>query len=271
MSSKILFLFEGEKREIVYAGSIFKKVAPRLSDSILSSFNNNIWDLFLTLEKDSDVDIVEIIRGRSEKNKQLLAGVSRNQISEIYLIFDMDAQDAKYSKAQITSLLNKFNNETDSGSLFISYPMIEALRHVGKNRRVFFDLKVPMREKKYKEMVSIQSDPMFSNIKSISVNRISYLIKLHIRKSNYLKALDVACIEKKFIDCGFSPLTQIDLFDIQCRDFIDKDSTVSVLSALPLFLHQYYGDKVCTMLNGGIHYRKSYSSRVINCKFARRA
>lgn len=59
-------------------------------------------------------------------------GLSREDFSEVYLFFDYDAHQTNLGKAVnedvIRQMLESFDNETENGKLYISYPMVEALR-----------------------------------------------------------------------------------------------------------------------------------------------
>lgn len=94
----------------------------------------NIYMLWKKLEGDDfETDIIEVLREDSKELKKLLAGLTRDDFSEIFLFFDYDAHqdnlpDAVYGEDVLIKMLTNFDNETENGKLYISYPMVEALR-----------------------------------------------------------------------------------------------------------------------------------------------
>ena len=61
-----------------------------------------------------------------------MEGLSRDDFSEVFLFFDYDAHQTNLGKSDdvdvINQMLESFDNETENGKLYISYPMVEALR-----------------------------------------------------------------------------------------------------------------------------------------------
>ena len=58
--------------------------------------------------------------------------MTRDDFSEVYLFFDYDAHQTNLRKEDdadaVAQMLESFDNETENGKLYISYPMVEALR-----------------------------------------------------------------------------------------------------------------------------------------------
>lgn len=73
-----------------------------------------------------------MLREENVELKEQLAGLQRDDFSEIYLFFDYDGHQKNLgefdSKDAIEQMLISFDNETENGKLYISYPMVEALR-----------------------------------------------------------------------------------------------------------------------------------------------
>ncbi len=94
----------------------------------------NIYMLWKKMEKDDfETGIIEVLREDSKELEKLLAGLTRDDFSEIFLFFDYDAHqdnlpDAVNGDAVLVKMLANFENETENGKLYISYPMVEALR-----------------------------------------------------------------------------------------------------------------------------------------------
>lgn len=79
-----------------------------------------------------DTDIIEVLREEHEELKEQLEGINRDDFSEVYLFFDYDGHQNNLSEDDdsdvLEQMLKSFDNETENGKLYISYPMVEALR-----------------------------------------------------------------------------------------------------------------------------------------------
>ena len=86
MSEKLLFVFEGEKTEPQIFKSLKNTLFSGITDfELYACYGSHIYSLYKVLEKDDDLDIIEILR---EKNKQKLSDISRNDIALEYLFFE---------------------------------------------------------------------------------------------------------------------------------------------------------------------------------------
>ena len=95
----------------------------------------NIYMLWKKLKADDfDTDIIEVLRESNKKIREQLEGLSRDDFSEVFLFFDYDAHQTNLGKSDdgdvINHMLESFDNETENGKLYISYPMVEALREI---------------------------------------------------------------------------------------------------------------------------------------------
>lgn len=93
-----------------------------------------------TLKEDDDLDIVQLIRERylhlskQEQYKKLnldkheIHTIPTSKIQSIYLFFDYDAHDLGYTDEKITEMIDIFDNDSEHGKLYISYPMAESIK-----------------------------------------------------------------------------------------------------------------------------------------------
>lgn len=142
------FIVEGEVREPQVIDNISKVFFTHGNFTIITlPAGENIYMLWKKLKADDfDTDIIEVLRESNNKIRKQLMGLSRDDFSEVYLFFDYDAHQTNLGKADdedvINQMLESFNNETENGKLYISYPMVEALRDykpgVCGNREVCF-------------------------------------------------------------------------------------------------------------------------------------
>ena len=79
---------------------------------------------------DEDLDTFNLLKERSLLNKEILNEFNRNDFAEIYLFFDYDGHSTLANDSKLESMLRFFNEETFVGKLYISYPMVEALKHI---------------------------------------------------------------------------------------------------------------------------------------------
>lgn len=131
MASTILCIFEGAKREPNYFSSLQNHFFAEEA-VIQCCYGNDIYHLLSELEQDDDLDIAELIRESTTQplNRVQLEGIERDSIAQVFLFFDMEYHDNDFSIENLESMLLKFNEETEHGKLYISYPMVEALRDV---------------------------------------------------------------------------------------------------------------------------------------------
>ena len=66
---------------------------------------------------------------RNADNQQQLKGVRRKDVAQIYLFFDYDGHATLADDDDMARMLAHFDNETENGKLYVSYPMAEALKH----------------------------------------------------------------------------------------------------------------------------------------------
>jgi hypothetical protein len=248
MSNTILLVFEGAKTEHTIFNSIEKHFfAGSFRKTILrSSFKGEIYQLWKKIKDDAYLDIIELLKTRDDAIKNII----RKEVSEIHLFFDHDAHSHLNSVPQaeydaiLSNMLKTFNNEYEQGKLWISYPMVEAIKHCRKNPNdCFKDSMIKISENtKYKDLVNHISD--FQDMKNITRDDWTYLIEINIQKAyclilNQYKSID----DYSEIRSWFENDTNIRLMihEKQIEKFINPKSEVAVLSSFPFFLLYYFG------------------------------
>lgn len=128
----IAFIVEGEAREPLVIRNLAQIHFKHSNLKIITlPAGQNIYMLWQKLEEDDfDTDIIEILRESSTQLEQTLEDYTRDDFSEVYLFFDYDGHQDNLNTHQdvLMQMLSTFDNETDFGKLYISYPMVEALR-----------------------------------------------------------------------------------------------------------------------------------------------
>jgi hypothetical protein len=240
----ILYLVEGKKeRSVTNQISSLNKISEFeiLPSGTSIVYGTSIYGLFQEVQKyledKIEFDLFPILNGlsrRSENNDiKDIATLSRNDISEIYLIFDYDPHVTNFSQDKIKVMCDVFNDEQTIGKLFINYPMIEVFRHcykLIKAEKLIFEQTCPLPIKqltRYKNHVS----SIYPEIKTMECPvTLKKVIRDTIIKSNFLLNEELTYPESKFsIKQGL--LLEKQLF--YCENF-------HLLSGIPLLIHYYH-------------------------------
>lgn len=233
MSNNILFIFEGERAE----GQILSSLQNYFLNEktvIKCIFGAEIYQIYKKIVEDEDLDTFSLLKERNYDGSSVLEGYSRNDFAELYMFFDYDGHSSLANDDTLIKLVEFFDEETDKGKLYVSYPMVESLKHIC-SYETFRDLKVECKKNiKYKNYVSETAMKELSTYSKYEWNTWRQLIDAHLCKMNY--------IVNDFYFFPESLINQIDIFAKQLLRYIGVDATVAVLSAFPVFIHDYYGN-----------------------------
>lgn len=155
----ILFIVEGVGKDCRFINEMansFFTGRYEIEYVILPAFGNIYMIYNKLVHDDFETDVVEVLketlnkaidelaeRGRTRTDKSIENTIKRTQtilsekkrqdIDQVYLFFDYDVhqnnigQQSGYTPEVIEKMLDVFDNETENGKLYISYPMVEAL------------------------------------------------------------------------------------------------------------------------------------------------
>ncbi len=229
--NNILFIVEGEVDEVNILGNNTKGLLSLVDvNANVVSVANPIYELYDFLHKDEYEDIVSYLKYK----KKIEIDRTKGAFSAIYLVFDFEHHYKKYSDEKICEMLKFFNDETENGKLYISYPMIEALYHLKSipdndyiNRKVDLRL-IENSGKEYKILVNNESC-----LKKFNITKHQYI---EIIKNNYNKAIKIT----KPIDDQIDYLKLLE-YEISCAN---EKQFIDVLSTLPLFITDNYMDLI---------------------------
>lgn len=249
----ILLVFEGQKRELKLFDMI-KDLGMFRENHIVCSFCSDIQSLYKRVKMIEDgiagtADVVQLLldMNRADTSELVKHNIrSSYDVEDVYLFFDCDLHNTRFSlRAQllrIRELLTMFNNATGNGKLYISYPMIEAIRYTETlPDRHFCCYTFPIsRGKKFKhESAKFSKYPSFEFQVAQDSNKVntlslgwSYLIRQHRSKAQRLCRVSAR-----------EPLSQSELFRIQCKKFIIPRREVAILASIPLFLYDYFKEE----------------------------
>ena len=238
------FIVEGEAREPLIIDNISKVFFQRVNFKIITlPAGQNIYMLWKKLKEDDfDTDIIEVLREEHEELKEQLEGINRDDFSEVYLFFDYDGHQNNLSVDDdsdvLEQMLESFDNETENGKLYISYPMVEALRDFeegkcGRAGQCFF----PIAEMgKYK---SVSAEHSFHpGFKDYDIIIWKSLIEVF--------AMRISCLIDGDSTSNYEQYTEaISIFLIyKMEEKVIHEQRVFVLSAFPEFLLDYFGVKL---------------------------
>lgn len=260
----ILFVFEGSKREPALFRTI-EHLYFRGSDSIICSYENNIYNLFKEMsESEFQMDIASLLHEKWLGTDQDPFGDSgkASDFSEVFLFFDYDCHHQNKGQVtplaewngQIRNMLNFFSDETGNGKLYINYPMVESIRYTKELPDPMFHTyvigigQIP----NFKEVAAGFSfyknlDPIcfrITNKKALKVPEQStfavvlenwgLLVEQNVKKANYI------CSGNNEYPKDKSEIGQTVIFDHELFGFVNYNDTVSILNSFPLFLFDYF-------------------------------
>lgn len=242
MSNNILFVFEGTRTE--------PKVFDRVKDLYFkddnpvifySFFDAELFQLCQKIKEDEYIDLIELLKDRHKDNHE----IDDIEFSEIYLFFDHDAHShpeltQKEYYDELKSLFDIFDNETEQGKIYISYPMIEA----------FKDCKTL--EEDDLECSCFQSISDNVNYKELAAERSDFNIRDKDQWDkligiSYLRALKL--VDAVFDSSEFNLIPQGSIYEHQYVKHVSKLNEIMILSAIPLFLLDYYGQSLYREFN----------------------
>lgn len=236
MANYILLVFEGQKTEGLVWESLRRYFLNDLNDNtiIYGIYGNEIYSLYHKILKDPDLDLFSLIK-ENPLNTDLLSEVSKDEVSEIFLFFDYDGHVGGASDEQLASMIELFSEETENGKLYVSYPMVEAIKHLS-SQTPFADVTVPCKTKiKYKALVAEYGEAIYRNLDRIDGSKWNHVVREHCKKLNYLMTSSFTFPEAYF--------DQASIFQKQVDIHITPKSEVAVLSGFPVFILDYYGAK----------------------------
>lgn len=250
----IVFITEGEKTEPQILDNIKKNFFnndPSMNkEYIFLSFRADIYQLYRKITEDElETEIIELLIERNPQIENQIEKLDKGKrsISQVFLFFDYDGQ--AYSKPGgdeiIKKMIDMFDNETELGKIYVSYPMTEAIKDLKKqetcSRRCKVEAKVNI---KYKNKVS--NDTEFKNLTQLDKAAWDLILEKNIKKSNCI-------VESTFSIPKYSEyiekITQDKIFENQLNKYINIDNTIAVLSGFPLFLVDFYGEPLYETIN----------------------
>jgi hypothetical protein len=239
----ILFIVEGEKRDYRFVEEMkrcFLSKGRHQVSVINLPASRNIYMLYEKLrEDDFETDVVELLREDVPEARAKLEGIPRRAISQVYLFFDFDPhQDNLVGGTAntfevVAKMLQVFDNETENGKLFVSYPMVEALYdYRAGDCQAFTGCFVPLDEIGGYKRLSGEGN----------LNAGARMDYSHWKDAIEVFALRVRCLlelDEMSFDDYRERVTPLAIYEAQ-RVTCSSRASVFVLSAFPEFLLDYF-------------------------------
>lgn len=138
-SSMTAIIVEGEDREMgIIENMIQVYFRQKKYEIFYFPAGQNIYMLWKKLKTDDfETDIIEVLKEYLAQIKsdylEQLEKYGRDDFAEIYLFFDYDGHQNNLNAEEkgedvLREMLETFDNETENGKLYISYPMAETIR-----------------------------------------------------------------------------------------------------------------------------------------------
>ena len=246
----IAIISEGEKTEKQIINNLQRNFPAFSNKIIFLSYKANIYNLFREIEEDEDIDIISLLKEKQIKANKIrndvenidVSNINSDDISQIYLFFDYDGHTENASDEEIVKMLNKFDNETENGKLYISYPMVEALKHIKKDNLDVNNYLVEAKTRiNYKNLVSLNTD--YENLLTLTKRNWLFIISENLKRCLFL--LEITNINYEIYS---KRIDQESIFNKQLDKYISKEEKVLVLSAFPFFLIEYFGEEFFSLV-----------------------
>ena len=219
-----------------------EELADLSSDLVKIVFSSNIYSLYGKLKDDDGfLDVVEVLKEQHTDDEEL-QNLDRESVSQVFLFFDLDihglAQSTEQSCEQLDELLNFFDNETENGKLFLSYPMVEVVNICDQSNGLMSE------DRKLFKICDCEGDGFKHFVNDL--NRDSKTICrancrenwLIICKANYEKAQWLMKLPTRTL--SLEQMQQPTILQHQ-QVLIKNEGVVATLSAFPFFLLEYLG------------------------------
>ena len=246
-AERIAVIVEGDKRELDYWEQIKRYFFPKKSiDFLTLAAGENIYMLWKKMKEDDfETDIIEVVREYSSQSAEKLNGLTRTQFSEIYLFFDLDPHQNNLKKEDTGSffevlreMIESFDNETENGKLFISYPMCEAIRDFkdATSCMAFYKCKITIEEvRSYKQFTGDRNANSIINQYDFDKWMTILSVFLYRCRCLYGKPLE----SRDILQWYRKKVNIKGIFQIE-KQLLESRGLVFVLSAFPEFLLDYF-------------------------------
>lgn len=173
-----------------------------------------------------------------EKNffasNQELTIISLAADGNIYMLWERLKKEHKGVDV-LKEMLEVFDNETEYGKLYISYPMVEAIKTVSLQNKTYSNFYIAIDESaEYKKNVGNYLE--FANYSKFTKEMWMILCEASRKQASLIVTYKYISDYYEFI----KTITQKKIYAAQKELFIHQNKCIAVLNSIPLFLIEYF-------------------------------
>lgn len=243
MNEKILFIFEGLRGEVNVSSQILRSFIEQQTDAVIKcTYNTNIYRLYEDIVEDDFLNVVEILKNRSDDHDEIMNYTS-DSFSQIYLFFDYDGQDQRASFEKISHMLTVFNNETEHGKLYISYPMLESIRYITglSNSDLLINNEIAHDSiGNFKSIVHNNTSDQVKNTSRYTGKHWGCVVEIHCKRASEIVGNGSEIPPPEMV-------TQEQILERQRENKIESNK-IFIISSFPLMILDYYGKEKLELL-----------------------
>lgn len=260
----IAFIYEGVSDEHMLLANMQECFLSEFSDVDIFGLpaDGNIYMLWKKIIDDEfETNVIDLLKEMSVEVKIRLEekGLKASQFSEIYLFFDYDGHAAQFSEETLEQadklcrslgmkeiknkrdllerMLSVFDNETEQGKLYISYPMIESIKEVDVKEATYKRLFIPLEEvPRYKHSFGKKTD--YGNYSKITKEMWLIACVASVKQACIIVTDKTECTYEQFIQ----KMSQLDIYHAEKEKYINNKSGyfLALLNSISLFLVEYF-------------------------------
>ena len=262
----IAFIYEGVSAEDKLLANMQNAYFPEFSDVYIFTLpaDGNIYMLWKKLIEDEfETNVIDVLKEMSIQAKERIeqTGLQASQFSEVYLFFDYDGHAAQFSEETIKQadelcktlgmreiknkrdllerMLDVFDNETEQGKLYISYPMVESIKEISVQHLAYNRLYLMLDEiQDYKSSLGTKSD--YGNYSTITKEMWIIACRASLKRASLIVRNTEYCTYEQFI----KHVTQLEIYHAEKQYYINNPSGyyLAILNSIPLFLLEYFNE-----------------------------
>lgn len=251
--AKIAFIIEGTKTEPLIIDNLKKTFFSKYDIvPIMLPTCTNIYSLLQRIEADDyETDMIELAKELSEdqvvkrvdqRNEIDYRTMKKSDFSEIFLFFDYDGHNNNLPSGidvniTLGKMLEVFNNETEFGKMYISYPMVESINH-------FSSLKICNHVDQCKYLVycsknykrDVSQHTLVQDMRKLDLKHWRFIVEKFLVSVSCLFGLTEDLTVEKYRN----DIVPKEIYNYQLEMCIKKYQQVMILSAFPEFLIDYF-------------------------------
>ena len=225
---RILFIVEGEQDELKFLKRMIRTCYPD-TDHEFYSYKTTLHTLAQHLDDDypdfesDNIDIRLVLRSY-EKDTGRKAILSQ-KYNDVYLVFDFEPQHDNTHFDVIRRMVKYFNSSSDTGKLYLNYPMIQSYKHIQcLPDHNFYRRTIALSDVyRYKQIVGEES--IIQDITKYTYATFVSLAVHHIRKAYYLVSGENELPDVE----DYLNLATLDIFDAEYSLLLNKN-VISILN-----------------------------------------